>query len=215
MSLSSPAPSVCVVTGPMGTMACAGFCPTGSKSNAQFSGRAGKSKLVVGVKPVLTPWFAPRAPVGEPTVDMAQDEPPHRAINIKAASAPLREIGPRTAAIPSVPSGNTNCSCVAARRADETGVERAAVRVGGARERADLSERRTTAIGSSINENCVGEALEAGAAVAVDTARDPLLAGGPRTAGSEESNCHNEGTEQVLEHRDAQNTYLTWPGSSV
>ena len=60
-SLSSPAPSVCVVTGPMGTIARDGVCPTASMSSEEFCARGGKLKLVVGVNPVSTPWLAPRA----------------------------------------------------------------------------------------------------------------------------------------------------------
>lgn len=67
-------------------------------------------------------------------------------------------------------SGDADGLGVAARRADEACVERNAVGVGRARERADLAKRRATSIGSSIDKYGVGQAFQAGAAIAVDLA---------------------------------------------
>lgn len=112
-------------------------------------------------------------------------------------------------------SGDADGRGIAAGRADEACVERAAVRVGGARECADFTERRATSIASSINRDCVGEALQASAAVAVDLARNPFLAGGPGTARGEKTNRQDEGTERTFQHSEAINTYRIRSGPSV
>jgi hypothetical protein len=82
---------------------------------------------------------------------------------------------------------------IAAGRASEPSIGRAAICVGRARLDTDLAERGATAIATSVDHDRVSKALQTIAAVAVRAAGDPFQARCLRTARAENSKEEQRG----------------------